>query len=135
MHFHARCMHARHIVMHACLVHLHCICTCTSTSHEHYVTVENVLFKVQNSHRKLFLYWRCHVRTLLGCLSVHATPEVCHVQCTEIITEQSVCGATLVLLQTVGWSILAVNLLTAASLAGQCCTRRLKLLFSLFHPS
>ena len=38
-------------------------------------------------------YQRCHVRTLLSCLSACATPEVCHVQCTEIVTDQFVCGA------------------------------------------
>ena len=37
----------------------------------------------------------------------------------------------LFLLQTVRWSVLAVNPLTAVSLAGQCCTRRLELLVSL----
>ena len=42
----------------------------------------------------LTLYRRCCVRALLDCLSAHATPEVCHMQCTEIVTEQSVCGPT-----------------------------------------
>ena len=39
------------------------------------------------------------------------------------------------LLQTVSWFFLAVDPLTALSLIGQCCTRRLELLVSLFHAS
>ena len=58
--------------------------------------------------------------TLLDCLSVRAIPKVCHVQCTEVVTVQSLCSVTSVLLQTVGLSILAVDLLTAVSLASQC---------------
>ena len=57
-----------------------------------------------------------------SCMSGRATPKVCDEKCTEIVTEQSVCGATSVLLQTVVWSILAVDPLTAVSLADQCCT-------------
>ena len=52
----------------------------------------------------------CYVRTrtLFRCLSMRASLEVCHVQCTEIVTEQSVsvCGKTSVLLQTVGRFVL-----------------------------
>ena len=64
---------------------------------------------------------KCHIRTLLGCLSARATPEVCHMQCNEIVTEQSVsvCGTTSVLLQTVGWSIIR-----GCGTANRCLTSR-----------
>ena len=91
----------------------------TSTSHVHLcITVENV-FKVQNSCRELCLYDRgCHIRTLLSCLSGHATPEVCHVQCTEIMIEQSVCSTTSVFLANC-WSVH-----TSRGSANHCLTHR-----------
>ena len=61
-----------------------CLGAPTSTSHVHCVKVENI-FKVQSSCHELCLYQQCHIMTLLDCLSTHATPEVCHVQCTEIV--------------------------------------------------
>ena len=58
---------------------------------------------------------------------MRATLEVRYVQCTEIVTAQFVWRNFGFLLQTVVWSVLVVDLLTAVSLAGKCCTRRLEL--------
>ena len=73
-HFPVYCIHAWHIMLGAP----------TSTSNVHCVNVENI-FKVQSSCHELCLYQQCHIRTLLHCLSTHATLVVCHVQCTEIV--------------------------------------------------
>ena len=93
-------MHAWHIV---------CILGApTSTSHVDCLTVEMYLkFKTRVAKSACTAkYWRCHVRTLISYLSTRATEEVRHMQCTGIMTEQSVCGASWVLSQTVGWSVL-----------------------------
>ena len=85
--------------------------------HVHCVTVQNT-FKVQNSCRELCLYDSTAQAILIVC----ATLQVCHMQCTEIMTAQSVCGKLRFLSQNVGLSVLAVDLLTTVSLTAPCCT-------------
>ena len=94
----------------------------TSTRHVHCETVQNV-FKVQNSHRELCLFSStgdvASGHYSAACVSACATPKVCREECTEIVTEQSVCVAISVLLQTVGWSVLHGH-----ESANHCLTRR-----------
>ena len=103
----------------------------TSTSHVHCVTVEMYSKTRLASSACTVKYRRCHIRTLLGCLSACA-------QCTEVVTSSQcvhVVQLRLCCKLLVGLYSIAVDPRTAVSLTGLCCTQRLELLVSLFRAS